>query len=274
MQKRILLINDLSGVGKCSLTVAVPIISAFGYEASVIPTAVLSTHTGGFDGFTFCDLTDNMLKMAEHWHRLKLHFDAIYCGYLGSDRQVNIVIEIIKLLKSDDTLVIIDPVMADFGKLYTNFKPDFPQKLLPLCNLADIIVPNITEACLLTGTEYQTQHTPEFAQTLLDSLKTKLKSKNFVLTGVYKTTRELGAACLLENGEVSFSFDRQIKGVYHGSGDVFCSTMCGYLMKTGDLKQSVQHAVEFTAACIKRTRESGIDTRYGLEFEPELKNLQ
>lgn len=272
MQKRALLINDLSGVGRCSLTVAIPIISALGIETSVIPTAVLSTHTGGFEGYTFHDLTENMLPMAQHWHKLNLHFDAIYCGYLGSERQIEIVKKIISLLKSDDTVIIVDPVMADFGELYDNFKPDFPEKLKPLCDIADIIVPNITEACLLTNTPYEHDHTTDFATRLLHNLKSCVNAENIVLTGVCDGHNKVGAGCCSQ-GKTEFKFAQQVKGAYYGSGDVFCSAMCAKLLQSGDFLQSVQTAVEFTSKCIKRTLDAGVDTRYGVIFEPEIKNL-
>lgn len=268
MQKRALLINDISGVGKCSLTVALPIISAFGVEANVLPTAVLSTHTGGFDNYSFCDLTDNMLPMARHWHSLGLHFDVIYCGYLGSERQIEIVLEILRLLKSDDTVVLVDPVMGDFGRLYTHFASDFPKKLRPLCERADIIVPNITEACLLTDMPYSENHGRECAERLIAGLE-KICCSDIVLTGVGENDR-LGAACLSKSGGLSFCFAEKTPGVYHGSGDVFCSVMCGSLMRGDDLRAAVSAAVKFTAAAIKRTCAEGIDTRYGLIFEPEL----
>jgi pyridoxine kinase len=153
-QKRLAAIHDISCFGKCSLTVALPIISAAGIETSVIPTAVLSTHTGGFKGYTFRDLTADLKPIAEHWSSLGLRFDAVYTGYLGSFEQLNIVSEIISLLKTADTLVIVDPVMADNGKLYASFPLNFPEGMKKLCSLADVIEPNLTEASLLLDLPY------------------------------------------------------------------------------------------------------------------------
>lgn len=273
MQKRALLINDISGVGKCSLTVALPIISAFGFEASVMPTAVLSTHTGGFENYTFCDLTDNMLPMARHWHSLDLHFDVIYAGYLGSKQQIEIVGQILDLLCAEDTTFILDPVMGDFGRLYKHFSPDFPKKLGALLERADVIAPNFTEACLLTDTEYTEDHGEKSAAVIIEKLY-EMYNAGVVLTGVCGGENLLGAACAESTDKKPhYCFAPHIDGVYHGSGDVFCSVMCGELMNGKPLRSAVKSAVDFTSAAIKRTHEEGIDTRFGLVFEPEIKNL-
>jgi pyridoxine kinase len=154
-QKQVAAIHDISGFGRCSLTVALPVLSAAGIQTSVIPTAVLSTHTGGFTGFTYRDLTDDILPIAKHWNELGLTFDAIYTGFLGSPEQVDLVIEAIEMLRSGDTMVVVDPVMADFGELYTIFDAKFPLAMRKLCAKADVIVPNLTEAALLSGAAYR-----------------------------------------------------------------------------------------------------------------------
>ena len=271
MQKRVLLINDISGVGKCSLTVSVPIISHFGVTTDVLPTAVLSTHTGGFVDYTFRDLTDDMLKMAEHWKKLGIQFDMIYCGYLGSAEQIGIVMKIVEMFKTEKTTLLIDPVMADFGQLYSHFSSDFPNKLKPLCEMADILTPNITEACLLTNTEYREQHDSEYIKTILDKLNTQLNVPLLFLTGV-TNGKQLGTVTY-ENGKTDYVFSDYIEGRYHGSGDVFSSVLCGALLKDFSPKEAVQLAVDFTVNSIKRTRDAKTDTRFGLIFEPELANL-
>ena len=151
--KRAAAIHDISGFGKCSLTVALPIISAMGIEVSVIPTAVLSTHTGGFTGFTYRDLTGDMRPIAEHWNSLGIKFDAIYSGFLGSVEQIDIVTDFIDDFKEKDTVVLVDPAMADGGKMYTVFDMDFAKQMTRLCAKADIIVPNFTEAAFMLGEE-------------------------------------------------------------------------------------------------------------------------
>ena len=151
IMKRIVTIQDISCFGKCSITVALPLISSMGVECAIIPTSILSTHTGGFEGFTFRDLSDDISKIAEHWKKYNIEFDAIYTGYLGSVEQINSVIDFIGDFKKENTIVFVDPAMADKGKLYTGFDSDFPSHMARLCAKADIIVPNITEASFMLG---------------------------------------------------------------------------------------------------------------------------
>ena len=170
-QKRVLAVHDISGVGRCSLTVALPIISAAGVECSVLPTAVLSTHTGGFTGYTCRDLTDDLLPMARHWSSLGERFDAIYMGYLGSFAQMDMMREVFSILAEKDTLIAVDPVMGDNGKLYAAFDMTFPPAMRELCTHADLIKPNMTEAALLLGEEYRPgPYTREYVEGLLTRL--------------------------------------------------------------------------------------------------------
>ncbi|MBQ2677192.1 MAG: pyridoxamine kinase [Clostridia bacterium] len=271
-QKRTAAIHDISGFGKCSLTVALPILSAAGVETSVIPTAVLSTHTGGIDGFTYRDLTKDMLPFAQHWADLKLHFDSIYSGYLGSFEQIEIVSEIFKLLRSEDTLIMVDPVMADGGELYKCFDMDFAKEMRKLCSMADIITPNVTEACLLTKTQYK--HGPyskEYINSLLEKLA-QTGAKNIVITGIYFDSEHLGAAAYSE-GKISYALTDKIDGFYCGTGDVFASVLLAALMNDIEMSKSLQIAVEFTADCIKRTKAAGTDNRFGVNFEAGLPKL-
>ena len=152
--KKILTIQDISCVGQCSLTVALPILSACGLEACILPSAVLSTHTAGFSGFTFRDLTDDMPAIQAHWQKENIKFKAIYTGYLGSIKQIGYVKNILETMGDDDCVRIVDPAMADNGKLYSIFDMDYVEAMKPLCGIADILVPNITEAAFLTGCEY------------------------------------------------------------------------------------------------------------------------
>lgn len=272
--KRVAAINDISGVGKCSLTVALPILSAAGVECAVIPTAVLSTHTGGFEDFTYLDLTDEILPIAKHWSDLDLHFDSIYTGYLGSTKQVEIVLDAIKMLKSDDTLVLVDPVMADAGKLYANFDEHFPQEIKKLCKLADIIIPNITEACFLTDTEYkQGPHTKEYIQELIEKLKL-VCDKKIVLTGVHFDEQNLGCACYdNQTNNLDFTLSKEIEGFYHGTGDVFGSTLIAALMNDNSLKCATEIAMKVVVNSIKRTKSAETDVRFGVRFEEEIPNM-
>ena len=194
IQKRVAAIHDISGFGKCSLTVALPVISAAGIETSVIPTAVLSSHTAVKPGYTCRDLTDDMRPFAAHWKQLGLSFDAIYSGYLGSTEQIAIVCDIIDTFKIEKTVVIVDPAMADNGKMYELFDKSFASRMRKLCKKADIIVPNITEAMFLLEEEYfEGPYTKGFIENTLSRLG-NLGPEKVVLTGVCFDEKKIGAA--------------------------------------------------------------------------------
>lgn len=269
---RALAIHDISGFGKCSLTVALPVISACGIETTVMPTAVLSTHTGGFTGYTWRDLTEDMLPMAEHWESLGISFDAIYSGYLGSFEQIEIVKQIVSKFKKDGCFYICDPAMADHGKMYALFDIDFAKKMSELCAVADIIVPNFTEAAFMTGEEYKSgPYTKEYVEKMLTKLA-ELGPKRIVLTGVYFDDENLGCACY-DNGKTEYFLMKKLEGVYHGTGDVFASSLCGALVRGQSLAKAVQTATRFTCGCIERTLKHTPDVRYGVAFEGELPEL-
>jgi len=272
-QKRVLAIHDISCVGRCSLTVALPIISAVGIETSLLPTAVLSTHTGGFTGYTYRDLTDDILPIADHWEKLGLEFDAIYTGYLGSFEQIDIISEVIKRFKGKDTLVVVDPVMADNGKLYPSFPENFPEGMRSLVAIADVVLPNMTETALLLGEPYKKgPHTREETEGMLKRLSAIGPGK-VVLTGVCFGEGELGAASYVaETGEVNYAMQKRIPQSMHGTGDVFGSALVAGLMSGHSIAKSCELAVGFTVDSIKRTLSVGddIDTRYGVRFEQGL----
>ena len=274
VQKRVAAIHDISCFGKCSLTVALPVISAMGVEVSAIPTAILSTHTGGFTGYTFRDLTEDILPVVRHWQSLNLRFDAIYTGYLGSFEQIDIVREAFRALKGPDTLIAVDPVMADNGKLYAHFPKDFPEGMRSLCVEADVIVPNLTEAALLLGEPYKEgPYDRGYIEGLLKRLSA-LGPRRVVLTGVWFDGEKLGAASYdRETGETAISLAPRIEGYYHGTGDVFGSVLVGALLSDLSLPQAVALAVDFTAASIRRTRDAGTDIRFGVNFEAGLPAL-
>ena len=192
--KKILTIQDISCVGQCSLTVALPVISACGIETCVLPSAVLSTHTAGFSGYTFRDLTDDMPSIKDHWAKENIKFDAVYTGYLCSPAQVNNVISAIKYIKNEETLIVVDPVMGDNGYSYSGFLKSFPSYMLRLCQKADIITPNVTEACLMLSEEYSP---PPYTKKYIESLLLKLSQickGTIVLTGACLSENEQGAA--------------------------------------------------------------------------------
>lgn len=272
--KRALAIHDISGFGKCSLTVALPVISACGIETTVMPTAVLSTHTGGFTGYTCRDLTGDMRPMADHWKSLGLEFDAIYSGYLGSFEQIEIVKSIVRDFKSENNFFLCDPAMADHGRMYSLFNMDFAKKMAELCSLADIIVPNFTEAAFMTGEEYREgPYTVDYVEKIIEKLR-ELGAKKIVLTGVYFDEGELGCACCdTADGKIEYSLRPRLDGVYHGTGDVFASALCGALLNGFGLKAAADIAAKFTCGCIERTLRITPDVRYGVAFEGELPSL-
>lgn len=273
-QKRVVAIHDISCFGRCSLTVALPILSAAGVETSVIPTAVLSTHTGGFENYTYRDLTEDIRPIARHWKSLGLTFDAIYTGFLGSFEQLKLMEEFFEQFGTQDNLIMVDPVMADNGKLYAIFTPEFAKGMTALSARADIVVPNITEACLMLNRPYKPgPYTKEYIEDMLKGLS-DLGPKQVVLTGVYFDQRQLGAAAYdRASGTISYAFAQRIEGYYHGTGDVFGSALLGALMSGLELPAAIQAAVDFTVESIRRTKAAGTDIRFGVDFENSIPTL-
>jgi pyridoxine kinase len=273
-QKRVAAIHDISGFGKCSLTVALPILSAAGIETSIMPTAVLSTHTGGFTGYTYRDLTQDMRPFMNHWKSLGIEFDSIYSGFLGSFEQLEIVAEFYEKFKTDDNIILADPAMADNGKLYKTFTPDFPKGMVKLCSKADIIVPNITEAVLMLGESYREgPYKKEYIEKLLRGLA-KLGPRKIVLTGVYFEDEKYGAASYDSDKEqTDYAMSERIEGFYHGTGDVYASALLAALLNGKALDEAMRIAVDFTHGCIMRTKKAATDVRFGVNFEAGLPRL-
>ncbi len=272
--KRVIAAHDISCFGKCSLTVASPIISACGVETTVLPTAVLSTHTGGFTGFTYRDLTEDINPIVKHLNTLDLTFDGIYTGFLGSFEQIDLMSEMFDTFKSKETLILVDPVMADNGKLYSIFDDNFPAKMKTLCQKADIIVPNITEALFLLGRPYvEGPYTKEFIEELLLQLR-DMGTTKIALTGVHFDDEKLGAVSFdADKNEIIYCLADKIEGYYHGTGDVFGSALIGALMNGFSLSESTNIAVNFVCECIERTRKAKTDVRFGVNFEQSLPTL-
>ncbi len=271
--KRIVTVQDISCVGKCSLTVALPIISAMGTEAAVLPTAVLSTHTM-FKGFTFCDLTDEIEPIVAHWKKENMDFDAVYTGYLGSARQIALTKDLISKFKGEDTLVLVDPAMADGGRMYTGFEKSFALEMATLCSVADIIVPNLTEASFMLGEEYVAEgYDEEYIKDMLKKL-TALGCKTAVITGVSFEKDKLGVMSYdSESGEYFSYFRERIPESFHGTGDVFASTFLGALMRERSIGDSLKIATDFTVECIKATLGNPKERKYGVNFEEEIPYL-
>ncbi|MDR1795288.1 MAG: pyridoxamine kinase [Erysipelotrichaceae bacterium] len=273
-QKRVCAIHDISCFGRCSLTVALPIISAAGIETSIIPTAVLSTHTSGFKDYTYRDLTDDILPIASHWQSLDLGFDALYSGFLGSIEQIEILCELCDRFKTEDNLMIVDPVMGDDGALYAIFPKDFPQQFRKLIAKADVIMPNQTEAALLLGQPYTPGlNTPEQIEKLLYDLA-GLGAKKIVVTGVAYDSEHLGCAALdSATGEITTAFTEYLPGMMHGTGDVFGSALTAALVSGKSLHSACKVACRFTCDAIARTKANMVDVRFGVDFEHGLAGL-
>ena len=268
--KRVLTIQDISCVGQCSLTVALPVLSSCGVETAILPSAVLSTHTGGFEGYTFRDLTDDMMPIADHWQKENLMFDTVYSGYLGSARQIDYVIEITKRLLKEGGYSIVDPAMADNGKLYYGFNLAFVEEMKKLVFSSDICIPNITEACFLTDTEYKENYNEEYAYSIVEKLS-QAGAKTIVLTGVSYDEDTTGIL-ILENGVKSYYRHKKIDKKYHGTGDIYSSAFTGALNRGKSVYESAKIAADFVVKCIENTIDDESHW-YGVKFEPVLYQL-
>lgn len=268
---RMAAIHDLSGLGKCSLTVALPIVSATGVECCCIPTALLSTHTGGFTGWTFTDLSGDIVPIAEHWHELGVSFDAIYSGYLASEAQGELLTQAIDLLRGDNTLVIVDPAMADNGRYYANLGDGMAECFRKLIKKSDIITPNVTEACFLTGSDYRPgPHSMEFITGLIDKLS-ELGPKFVAVTGVSLEKGRVGIVARdNRSGKLSAVMNTALEGTFHGSGDVFASAFAALLTRGANLDDALRYAEDFVTAAIERTALRATPRHYGLDFEGAL----
>ncbi len=267
---KILTIQDISCVGQCSLTVALPILSAAGQETCILPSAVLSTHTAGFSGFTCHDLTADMPAIAAHWNKEGIHFDAVYTGYLGSTEQIGYVREIFKTLLKDDAPKIVDPAMADNGKLYPAFDLAYVDEMKVLIAEADMILPNITEACYLTGIEYREAYDEAYIQKLLDAL-TAIGAKTVVLTGVGYREGYTGVI-VAEKDKVQYYEHKKISHGCHGTGDVYASAFVGAYLNGKNAFDAAMIAADFTVRCIENTIDDAAHW-YGVKFEPLLGEL-
>ena len=269
--QRILTIQDISCVGQCSLTVALPILSACGHETAILPSAVLSTHTSGFTGFTVRDLTDDLPAISAHWKKEGLDFSAIYTGYLGSTRQVGYVTDIFATNGTEDCRYIVDPAMADNGKLYPAFDQAYVEAMKSLCAKADVLLPNITEACFLTGMEYKEVYDHAYITEMLERLSAMMTGGVIVLTGVGYEDGVTGV-CVYENGVQQYYAHEKLNRNCHGTGDVYASAFVGALMHGKTPYESAVIAADYTLSCIKYTHADK-DHWYGVKFEPVLSQL-
>ncbi len=272
MQKRVLTIQDISCIGRCSLTVALPILSAAGLETAILPTAVLSTHTAGFSGYTFRDLTDDIQPIFDHWKATGFDIAALYSGYLGSFEQLRLVGEMFDYYKAKGAMVIVDPAMADNGKYYPAFDAAFGAGMAKLAAKADVVVPNLTEAAFMLGEDVCLEG---YDKAYIEGLMARLAAlgpTKVVLTGVSFEDGKLGAASYdAVSGEICYYFQNKIDGYFHGTGDVYASVMVGALMNGKTVHESAAIAVDFTVSSLKKTMAmEEADKRCGVDFEETL----
>ncbi len=268
---RVAAIHDMSGFGRCSLTVAIPVLSAMGVQCCPLPTAFLSTHTGGLTGFTFLDMTEEMPKVAAHWQELDLRFHAIYSGFLASERQIGIVSDFIRTFRRSDTLVVIDPVMGDDGKAYQTYTSALCSGMAHLAELADVITPNLTEAAFLLGRPYDQLPQEEAGlQELVRELGLHGR-RSVVLTGVSLSPGKTGAMCF--DAKTSRTETVQVDMIAHpllGTGDIFASVLTGALVRGDTLFSAAAQAADFVRACAVHTAAQDLPLREGVDFEPML----
>jgi len=271
--KRVVTIQDISCVGKCSLTVALPLISSLGVETAILPIAVLSVHTQ-FKDYTCRDLQDEIEPIANSWKTNGIDFDGIYTGYLASGEQIDLVRDFIRKFDRKGVLKFIDPAMADNGKLYAGFSEDFPQEMAKLCGDADVIVPNLTEACFLTGIEYRDKYDESYIKNVLKALVELGVKKYVCLTGVSLDSTKNGFIGYdIENDEY-FSYEHEkITRSYHGTGDIFSSVAFANLMNGKNIREALKIAADFVVLSIRETIENDSEKEYAVDFEKVIPEL-
>lgn len=263
-------INDISGSSRCSITVALPILSAFGLQCCVLPTAVLSNHTG-YEKYFFDDYTDKMDNFTDKWKEQGLKFGCIYSGFLGSREQIDITRRFFDTFRDDTTKILVDPVMGDDGEIYLTYTPELCEEMKELVCCADVVTPNVTEACILSGIKYTGEEvTPAQAQQMADKIYS-LGAKNIIITGV-KRGEKSGNYLFGDEGETEF-FSRTSPLRYTGTGDVFASIICGFLARGKDLKEGVKFAEKFIAKAVEFSYNNSVTSLEGVCFEKFLKDI-
>lgn len=268
--QRILTIQDISCIGQCSMTVALPILSACGHEVCILPAAVLSTHTGGFGKPAVHKMGSWLEEAVSHWKENGIRFDLIYTGYLGSVEAVRIASEVAESMLAPGGIVVVDPALADHGKCYSGLSEEYCREMFALCARADIMIPNITEAAMMADLPYRDELDEDYVSALLD----RIPGKNVLLTGVGFTPDQTGFALRSETG-VSYHFHSKVGKSYSGTGDIFASAFCGALASGKDLMDAGRIAAQFTLRCIENTAAAPAHW-YGVKFEtalPELINM-
>ena len=272
---RVAAVHDLSCFGRCSLTIALPTLSAMGVQCCPLPTACLSTHTGGFTGNTFLDLTDHMELVAAHWSALDLRFDGLYTGFMGSARQIALTGDFLRAFRRPNCPAVVDPVMGDHGRPYRTYTPAMCQSMAGLADLADVITPNRTEAALLLNVPYANLRLDTAADCRRWAEALSLEGRrSVVLTGIAAEPGAAGAVCFdRASGQTAFALAPLVEGSFHGTGDLFSSVLTGALVLGDTLPEAARRAAEFVSLCARRTRELDTPIREGVAFESELWRL-
>lgn len=281
---RVAALHDLSAFGRCSLTVVVPALSAMGIQVLPVPTALLSTHTGGFDGYYFRDMSESITPIADHWESLGIAPDAIYTGFLSGDAQCDIIEHFIDRFRKEKTLVLIDPVFGDDGELYSSCTPALVERMRTLCTHSDVLVPNLTEACMLCDTPYldTADMTPAELNGYVSGLLEKLTvfgAKRIAITGIVTDRENSVATAGIDRSASSmdpspFSITlRREGGSYPGTGDLFASVLLGKLLQGASFAKACTAASAFVRDCIRVTAKYGTPHREGVALEPCLYKL-
>ncbi|MGN1021023.1 MAG: pyridoxamine kinase [Aristaeellaceae bacterium] len=273
MQKQVLAIHDLSCVGRCSLTVALPVLSACGIHTSALPTALLSTHTGEFTGYTCLDLTEEMRGIRDHFATLPLRFDGLYTGFLGSFAQIELVGEVLARYRRAEGLTLVDPVMADHGQLYATYTREMAEGMGELCRLADVIVPNLTEACILLDRPYDPAPGEGTVRGLLEALAARYGCGQVIITGVSRGDQLGACGFCAADGSFSYAGAPRLPQVFYGTGDVFASALMGAMLCGKATAEAAKVAVDFTHLAMLHTLDNGLPLRYGVAFEQAIPAL-
>lgn len=282
MVKRIAVINDLSGLGKCSLTAAIPVLSVMGVQACPFPTAILSNQTG-YESYYYDDYTKHMDAYTDEWTKRKLTLDGIYTGFLGSELQTEKILRFIDIFQKENTLLLVDPVMGDSGQTYDIYTETFGAQMKRLVQKADVITPNLTELCILTDTDYQVltsqKNLPDYLDTIasLGRRLLDLGIRAVIITGIlYQSstdTEERYYNLVLEKEMITPVSSAIHGGSYSGTGDLLASVVCAGMVRGDSATTSVRRAVHFLETALEETNKEQIPKNDGINFEPYLKLL-
>ena len=271
-QKKIALINDVTGFGRCSIAVMAPIVSAMKIQAVTVPTAVLSAHTQ-FPEYYFDDYTSKMRDYIQTYKDLNLTFDAIASGFLGSEEQVDIVIDFFKTFKKNGTFTLVDPVMGDYGRLYETYTPSLCEKMKALVHYADILTPNLTELCTLTDVKYREEGFNDAELATMCQKLVEQGPEHIVVTGIRYNSKQIMNYVYSKGEEPRIVMVDRIGGDRSGTGDVISSIIAGMYLNGHDFYESVKKAAEFVSKCLRYCEDNDVPTHWGLCFEMYLRDL-